>query len=197
MLFGVGQDSGAGQDTDCTPDPAPSSATERLEVVNEANEVMGTASRQEIHRRGLMHRSAHVFLLDGRGRLFLQRRGRDKDRYPLRYDSSAAGHLGVGETYRDCADRELLEELGVSAPLEMLASFSACAELGWEHIELYSGTTDKQVRVNKPEVDGGRFLPLPEIERMIARQRDLFTPDFVHLFSWYLRHVRPVDGVGR
>lgn len=163
---------------------------EHIEVVNAANEVVGIASRQDIHRRGLMHRSAHVFLFNSGGHLFVQRRGKDKDRYPLRYDSSAAGHLAVGESYDRSAERELLEELGISPPLSRLASFSACAELGWAHVVLYAATTDAPITINTNEIHSGRFLPLPQIERMIARDGELFTPDFIYLFSWYVQHTR-------
>lgn len=166
-------------------------------MVNAANEVVGIASRQEIHRRGLMHRSVHVFLFNGQGDLFIQRRGKEKDRYPLRYDSSAAGHVGVGEPCDRCAERELLEELGVSPPLFRLALFAACAELGWEHVVLYKATTDAPLKLNRREVDGGLFLPLPEIERRLARERELFTPDFIHLFSWYVRRIRSERRDGR
>ena len=138
-----------------------------------------------------MHRSAHVFLFDGQGRLFLQQRGKEKDRFPLRYDSSAAGHVAIGESYDRCAERELAEELGVSARVSRLQSFSACADLGWEHVMLYKAVSDGPITVNVNEVENGRFLPLLEIELMIQREPHLFTPDFIYLFSWYMRHARP------
>ena len=163
---------------------------EQLEVVNAANEVVGLAPREDIHRRGLMHRSVHVFLFDHQGRLFIQKRGKDKDRYPLRYDSSAAGHVAVGEPCDRTAERELLEELGVTAPLSRLASFEACAETGWEHVVLYTAATDAPVSVNRQEIEGGLFLTMKQIGCMISRNRELFTPDFIYLFSWYKRNVR-------
>jgi len=144
-----------------------------------------------------MHRSVHIFLFDGRGHLFLQRRGKGKDRYPLRYDSSAAGHVAIGESYDRSAERELLEELGVSPPLSGLASFPACAELGWEHVALYAATTDAPVTINTSEIDSGQFLPLPQIECMIARDGELFTPDFIYLLAWYMQHVRSARQDGR
>jgi glutamine synthetase len=70
---------------------------EIFDVVDEADRVVGRATRAVVHREGLRHRAAHVFLLNGRGELFLQRRALGKDEHPGLWDSSAAGHLDAGE----------------------------------------------------------------------------------------------------
>ena len=41
---------------------------------------IGQAPRAEVHARGYWHRSAHVFLFDGDGRMLLQRRAADLTR---------------------------------------------------------------------------------------------------------------------
>ena len=60
-----------------------------------------------------MHRAVHILVFNQRGELFLQKRSMSKDNDPGMWDSSAAGHVDSGESYLDCATREIEEELGV------------------------------------------------------------------------------------
>jgi 16S rRNA (adenine1518-N6/adenine1519-N6)-dimethyltransferase len=90
---------------------------ELLAVVNDQDHPVEPRDRATIHREGLMHRAVHVFILNRQGDLFLQKRSHRKDRFPNRWDSSAAGHVDAGESYDDCAHRELREELGIATEL--------------------------------------------------------------------------------
>ncbi|HMK35138.1 MAG TPA: NUDIX domain-containing protein, partial [Desulfomonilaceae bacterium] len=101
---------------------------EILEVVDSGNNVIGTATRAEIHRKGLFHRAVHIFVFNERGDLYVQRRSASKDRHPLKLDSSAAGHVDPGETYHETALRELEEELSIRAPVQEILKISACKE---------------------------------------------------------------------
>ena len=86
---------------------------EIFDVVNERDEVIGQETRQEVHRRGLLHRAVHVLIYNGKGEIFLQKRSMTKDSCPGLWDSSASGHVDSGEEYDACSVREVREELGV------------------------------------------------------------------------------------
>src|ERR1700738_1476764 len=92
-------------------------ASERFPVVDENDHLLGDAPRGEVHGNNLRHRAVHLFIFNRLGELFLQKRSRWKDRHPLLWDSSAAGHVEAGEDYDATAARELEEELGVTAEL--------------------------------------------------------------------------------
>ena len=65
-------------------------------------------ARSECHRNpGLIHRAVHVFVLDGAGRIYLQKRAGSKDIQPGRWDTSVGGHLVPGESYEQGAAREM------------------------------------------------------------------------------------------
>ncbi|MCE7861474.1 MAG: NUDIX hydrolase, partial [Chloroflexi bacterium CFX2] len=51
---------------------------EQLDVVNDKDEVIGQASRSDVHRRGLQHRGVHVFLFDAQGEMLIQKRSADR-----------------------------------------------------------------------------------------------------------------------
>ena len=86
---------------------------EYFDVVNERDEPVSRALRQEVHARGLLHRAVHVLVFDQHGRVFLQKRSMLKDTSPGLWDSSCSGHLDAGEDYDSAAIRELGEELGI------------------------------------------------------------------------------------
>ena len=85
---------------------------EFLEVVDEDNQVIRIASRYEIHKKGLRHRSVHIFIFNTKGDLYLQKRSPSKDQYPEHWDTSAAGHTDPGESPLEAAQRELMRRVG-------------------------------------------------------------------------------------
>ena len=84
-----------------------------IQIVDKNNEPIGSASKQEAWRDGLIHRVVRISILNGTGRLLVQKRSHEKELFPGRWDNSAAGHVDVGETYEQAALRELSEELGL------------------------------------------------------------------------------------
>ena len=107
---------------------------EMFDVVDRSDTVIGRASREEVHRDGLLHRSAHLLVFDDSGRVLLQKRSMSKDRFPGRWDSSVSGHVDSGEDYDQCIVREAMEEIGIrleSTP-ERLFKIDACEETDQE-----------------------------------------------------------------
>ena len=76
---------------------------EILDVVDMDDLVIGQETRKEIHYKGLIHRSVHIFVFNLGGELYLQKRAYSKDENPGLWDSSSAGHVESGESYIDCA----------------------------------------------------------------------------------------------
>ncbi len=77
-----------------------------------------TVERGEAHRTGVLHRTAHVWLIReeaGRTQVLLQKRSLNKDSFPGLYDTSSAGHVPAGSEVLLSALRELEEELGIHA----------------------------------------------------------------------------------
>ncbi len=92
---------------------------EILDIVDEHGHPTGkTVSRKKAHREGILHRTAHVWLVrmhDGKPQVLLQKRSDNKDSHPGCYDISSAGHIPTGVGFVPSALRELGEELGITA----------------------------------------------------------------------------------
>ena len=97
---------------------------EIFDIVDENGMPTGeTVERKEAHRKGIPHRTSHVWLVrrhDGEVQILLQKRCTTKDSYPGCYDISSAGHIPAGADFIPSALRELKEELGLNVKAEEL-----------------------------------------------------------------------------
>jgi len=149
---------------------------EIFDVVNDRDEVIGRAPRNEVHRRGLMHRATHVLVFNSRGEIFLQKRSLRKDRQPGLWDSSASGHVDSGETYDACAARELREEIGLklSEPLEPCFKLPASAETDQEHVWVYRCRAEGPFELNAEEIERGGWFTAEELSKWMAERPEDF-----------------------
>jgi isopentenyldiphosphate isomerase len=160
---------------------------EIYDVVDADDRVIGQATRREIHDKGLLHRSVHILLFNADGKLFLQKRSLVKDENPGYWDTSSAGHVDSGESYLASAHRELMEELGVTASLQLIMSFVASPETFWEHVRVYKCITNQKIKINLEEISEGRFMTLKEIENAFINNELQLTSTFIKIFAKYLR----------
>ncbi|MBI4023627.1 MAG: ribosomal RNA small subunit methyltransferase A [Verrucomicrobia bacterium] len=161
----------------------PQHEEEMFDVVNAQDEVAGQERRSTVHARDLLHRAVHIFIRNGKGELLLQKRSATKDISPNTWDSSAAGHLGVGEPYDDAARREVLEELGVAPALRRAQKFEARKELGWEFVWLYEGESEGPFRFPESEISELRWWTPVQIEAALTHHPEEFASSFRHIWQ--------------
>ncbi|MFP6872036.1 MAG: 16S rRNA (adenine(1518)-N(6)/adenine(1519)-N(6))-dimethyltransferase RsmA [Verrucomicrobiales bacterium] len=161
----------------------PQCGDEIFDVVDDNNVVLGQSSRDEVHAKGLLHRAVHIFVFNILGELYLQKRSSSKDSSPGLWDSSASGHLGVGEDYQSAAARELREELGVQAPVEEISALAACPATGWEFVRLFRCEHGGPFLSPCSEVETGTFLSPEIIDQWVSRRPQDFAPGFVECWS--------------
>jgi isopentenyldiphosphate isomerase len=86
----------------------------KLNIVDEEGKIIGTDTRENIHKKGLLHREIHVWFYTPNGELIFQHRAKDKDTYPDLLDVTVGGHVEIGDDYEDAMVKEVLEETGLS-----------------------------------------------------------------------------------
>jgi len=158
---------------------------ELFDIVDEQGRVVGRAPRAACHGDpSLAHRVVHILVFNGAGDLLLQKRGRDKDIQPGKWDTSVGGHLNAGESYDEAVLRELEEELGVAgAAPERLYDYVFGNEIETEHIRVFRLVHDGPVRFQESEIDAVRFWSMDEIEAALGT--GVFTPLFEHGWKRY------------
>jgi 16S rRNA (adenine1518-N6/adenine1519-N6)-dimethyltransferase len=160
---------------------------ESLQVVDEHDHPIRGVDRATVHAEKLLHRAVHIFVLNSAGDLFLQRRSYRKDIFPRKWDSSAAGHVDLGESYDVCASRELREELGLSAHSIEIARVAASEKTGQEFIRVYLARAEEVVDLNEQEIETGGFFPLSIVDEWVECRPEDFASGFLECY----REVRP------
>jgi len=169
------------------PSTAENSRHEVFPVVDAEDNVISAATRAEVHGNNLRHRAVHILIFNAAGELFLQKRSEWKDRHPLLWDSSAAGHVEAGEEYDTTAARELVEELGINTPVRRIAKLAASDRTGHEFIWVYAGTWDGPVNFDRSEIEAGGYFPPETVTEWIKARPGDFAPGFVECWKVYLK----------
>lgn len=159
-------------------------------MVDEQDCFIRQAPREEVHRDGLLHRAAHVWVFTTTGKLLIHRRTAGKEEEPLKLTSSACGHLSAGESYEQAAQRELFEELGLRAELKFLHKIPSGPEIGYEHTTLFSCISDETPIPDQREILSYEYVTLPELKKQVEQHPEEYTNPFRLLFTWYLQTVK-------
>ena len=162
---------------------------EVFDVVNEADAVIGRATREQVHGDpSLIHRVAHVLVSRSDGALFLQLRSPDKDVQPGKWDTSVGGHVDAGESYDEAARREMAEELGIEeSPIEAIYRYLHRNAFESEMVTTFRTVWDGPIKTDPIEITAGRFWTLDEID---ADDPSVFTPNFLDELARYREWLR-------
>ncbi|HXJ36650.1 MAG TPA: NUDIX domain-containing protein [Candidatus Eisenbacteria bacterium] len=148
---------------------------ELVDVVDDAGRTTGQVTRREMRARRLPHRSTYVLVFDRDGNLFVHLRTAAKDVYPSHWDVCVGGVVAAGESFDDGAARELVEELGISAPLERLFPFRWADAVSIVHGMVYRAVHSGPFRLQPEEVVCGEFVAPDTIATRATREP--FCPD--------------------
>lgn len=162
---------------------------ERVDVLSKDGSDAGySVTREEAHQKGLWHRTVHIWIINSKGMILLQKRSETKDTHPGKWDISCAGHLSAGDKSVQGAIRELKEELGISVQTEDLNYLFTIPQTTVvdrlnitdnEFSDVYLLKKDlipKNLSIQAQELSEIKFVDLNELKRKVLPSHD---PDFV------------------
>lgn len=163
-----------------------------IQIVDEQDNPIGTATKQEAWDKGLWHRIIRIMLIDENGRILLQKRAPNKKPKPNCWDDSVSGHVDAGESYLAAALRELYEELGIKAEdLEEAGTFRANSEIDGVAIHRFnkvyklSVQSDIKFKIEKDEVSEVCWFTLEEALRLAKERPEEMTYGLAEVLSRY------------
>lgn len=154
--------------------------SEIFDIVNDNDEIVGSASRNEVHRLGLKHRSVHLLIFNKQGSVLLQKRSMEKDTFPGTWDSSVSGHVDSGENYDKAVIRESWEELGVEfeAVPERIFKVDACKETDNEFSWVYRHFSEGPFSPNEDEISEIKWFTKETLDDYNLDDSSIFSPAF-------------------
>lgn len=140
---------------------------EHVVLVDEENNVLGTAPKATVHTDNTpLHRAFSIFLFNDDNELLLQQRALVKKTWPGIWSNSCCGHPQLGEETAAATIRRLHEELGIDIPADRLwcalPAFRYRAELNGivEHevCPVFVARFSGKPQINPDEVEATRWV---------------------------------------
>lgn len=172
---------------------------EYLDILDESGRLTGRQKpRHEVHRDGNWHRAAHIWIINSKREILIQKRASGKDSYGNYWDVSSGGHVSAGATVLDSAIRELAEELGVMTKKEDFELLGATKDQAilrdgafinnqFNSVFLLEMDLDiAELKLQAEEVAEVKFIPFRKLEKIIQSGDKNFVPhpeEFKLLFS--------------
>jgi len=149
---------------------------EYLDILDiKGNRTGNTKSKEEVHRNGDWHAAAHVWIINSKDELLIQKKSQFKTTNQGKWDISAAGHLSAGEEPLEAAIRETKEELGITVGKEELKHVltykrqvthnnGTFINNGFQYVFLVKKDLNlSKIRFNKKEISEIKFITLSNL----------------------------------
>jgi isopentenyl-diphosphate delta-isomerase len=156
---------------------------ERVILVDELDNAIGTMEKMEAHEKGLLHRAFSVFIFNGKGELLLQQRALTKYHSAGLWTNTCCSHPRPNETVLNAAKRRLTEEMGLNCEVDHKTSFiyktdfdNGLTEHEFDHV--FFGHYDQDPIINPEEVENFVWMDVNKIMNDIEKNPKKYT-------SWF------------
>lgn len=144
---------------------------EYLDIINEQDEVVSKASRDEAHEKNLLHRAVLILLTNNKNQILLQLRKSLKEQFPLYWTGSVDGHVSAGESADQAAHREMKEELNLETDLEFIDKFVIQNETENQMINVFYGQCDQTINLDRQEGEKMEWLDIADLKESMDIMR--------------------------
>jgi isopentenyldiphosphate isomerase len=163
--------------------------SELVERVDRHDRVLGVVDRREAIEKRWLHRVATTVCRDPEGRILVHRRPEGVSRFPGQYNWLIGGAAAVGESYEEAAARELVEELGVSAPVRFAFKFLCHGAISPYWLGVHEAVVTEAVEPDPSEIAWHGWVAEGELPDVLRRW--VFVPDGLEALRRYLAGSKP------
>lgn len=156
---------------------------ERIILVDEHDNAIGTMEKMEAHRKGALHRAFSVLLFNSNGEVLLQKRSKNKYHTAGLWTNTCCSHPLPHESIKDATRRRLKHEMGIDIQPQFAFKFIYRIDLEGDLIEhecdhVFLGTFDGTPVINEEEVEEWKFMNLNSLRSDMKQFPEAYTPWF-------------------
>ena len=152
--------------------------------VDENNNQIGLRPKSDFHTGKYIHRSAHLILFNLKNEILLQKRVATKKWYPNLYTYSVSATV-ANETYEECINREMQEEIGINIPIKKLFVYQFFDKVDKAFRAVFIGKTDNKIYPDQREIQKVKWINANDLKKDILENPDKYTPPFVEGMKKY------------
>ena len=162
---------------------------EYLDILDEQGNKTGESRPYlEAHEKGLIHSAVHVWIVNSKNEILIQKREKNRRFFPGHWDISSAGHVSAGQTSLEAGIREVKEELGLDIPTSKFtlictlwtdSILNAGAFINKEFNPVYVVKADidiSDIKLLDGEVEAVKFLSISEFKDWISGKGEKMVP---------------------
>ena len=160
---------------------------ELVKIYNSKNEYIDKIKDRKELEKGEYRNLVHVWIINSKGELLLQRRSENKKHFPNMW-SVTSGCVHYDESFVQTCKREVKEELDVDLDennLEYMISYKLEKVIAQVFV-LYQDVDINKVKVQEEEVSEVKFVKCEELEKMI---KDNITAGSINYFDFLKRVI--------
>ena len=156
-------------------------------IVNNNDTIIGRCDKEEAYEKKYMLRSVQIFVFDSKNRIVIQRRSKNKKRFPGYWCAATAGHVEDGESYNEAAARELKEELGITGTPKFITKNKTPVGNGvFGRMAHYTLVCDNDLTVQDEEIEEVHHVTVKKLKQMVGDDKP-FTPSFLYYFDHIIK----------
>jgi len=161
---------------------------EMFDVYDEKGKYLGVKPKSFCHSKnpGVFHKPVWIWIINSKGEVLIQKRAETKKFMPNKWDSSATGHVGAGESSLQGCVREVFEEIGIlcnETEFDFVGEFLAPEvwELGQVYI-LRKDILREKMKLQNDEVSEVKWIKFDKFKSLFMS--DEFLPYGENYKNW-------------
>jgi isopentenyl-diphosphate Delta-isomerase len=153
---------------------------EKVILVDENDNSVGTMEKMEAHQKGLLHRAFSILIYNSKGEMLLQKRASSKYHSGGLWTNACCSHPLPGETVAEATRRRLKFEMGIDLQPKYAYKFIYKAPLDKDLIEheldyVFTAEYNEAPNVNPDEVEDWKYINVADLKKDIQQHPEHYT----------------------
>ncbi len=146
--------------------------------VDKNNHKIGLRPISDFYNGKRIHRSSHLILFNSRNEILIQRRSLIHRLYPNLYTYSVSGFVD-NESYKECIQRETIEELGISPSFKELFVYHFSDEYDSSFHAIFFSKDNQEIKIDEKEIESIKWISMKSLRRDMIEHKGKYTPPFL------------------